>query len=341
MTKYGSLDVTLTLPAFDADEWVGVKTDIFDSVLDEDGHLSVRVYEDRVELVSGPSETVVDQLAFDAVIPDPDIFFDTDFLPLFQNVPDFTPLSGTYFYQGETLRITAQNDAITLYRDGDFMHSFFMPDISYPDDEPVVTLLCSSGWDVFPTVGIQVIELDDWREAVYLELEGVAASGISAIIQDRPVNILSKADGTLAFCYDQDVTPIAVSGDIIRSHTENESDPMSASDAVIEGRDVATTLFPEFADEIGYSLSVIHIGSLDSGEKKAAKVGLRRGLEAANEHILIMRPDLRLEPNDEISVSYNITGTNTLVTKTIIVMGVRVSIEYEEGTQEVSGRRKL
>jgi hypothetical protein len=341
MSEYGSLDLTLALPAFDSGEWVGISLDVSDSSQEADGHLSVRVHEDLIQLVSEPSETVLDQVSMTAILPDPEALFATSFLPIFEVIPDFIPTDGENFGAGDTLRIVFQNSSVTLYLNDVFLHNFFIPNIAYPELEPVVTVFRSDGWAVSPTVGVSIVELDDWREAIYIETEAVAASGISSLIQERPIIVLGRSDGSIDFFYEKDEDPIEIEQHIVREHTESERNISSASDALIEGRDITAISYPDYADEVGYKFATIQLGSLDSGEKKAARALLKRGMESAVEHYITMRPDLRIEPNDVLWLRYTASATGTYIDRLVIANSVNVRLTHEKGSMTIQGRRKL
>ncbi len=341
MSEFGSLDITLTLPAFDTNEWVGVHFDIQGDSGDSDSGLSVRVHESLIQIVSEPSGAVLDQIAFEAYLPDPEAMFNNDFLPLFEIVPDFVPQDGASFDEDETLRIVLQNNSVALYRNDSFLHSFYLDDIAYPEQDPVITILRSEGWAISPTVGVFVVELDDWREAIYLETQAVAISGISSLIQERPVNILGKVDGSIDFFYARDPDVLDVSANIIRQHDENEVDTQAASDIILEGRDVFAISYPDYADEVGYGFTILQLGSLDSGVKKAGRAIMKRAMEMAVAHAIRMRPDLRIEPSNALNIQYAPADTGTEVNRVVVVNSVSISINVETGTMTIDGRRSL
>jgi hypothetical protein len=343
MSKYGSIDVRLTLSAFDSGEWVGLKTNVKLSEDASDTDIVVRVYSDGIWIVSEPSGTVLEKISTDAVLPDIGALFDPDFLPLFELTPEYTATNGLSLATGESIRILFENNTISIYRNEDYFHTFYLSSIFYPEnDDPDVYLICSSGWAVFPTLEVLLAELSDWRESIYIESDSVAMSGASDLIQERPVIILARPDGTIDFFYDQSSnTEYSVHDNIIHEHAMDEVDVAAAVEAVVEGRELMAISLPEYAEEIGYQFGTVHLNSLDSGEKKAARVLLRRAVESGVHHSLRIRPDIRIEPDDLIAISPAVSGTGTILDHSIVVEEIFISINNEEATMSLEGRRKL
>jgi hypothetical protein len=341
MSKYGSVDVTIGMPTFETGEWLGIKADVQEDEDGADTHISVRIYENEIHLISEPSGDTIDKVSLAAIVPSAGNLFTSAFLPMFVFSPSFTPQDDPSIESTEEMRILFENESVTIYRNGDYLHSFFVPVINYPDDEATVSLVCSVGWTTAPTVATLVAELDDWREAIYIETESVAISGISSVIQQRPVNILSMPDGGLDFFYDKSDDPYAIASDIIRTHDLIEMDAASASDALVEGMDVYAVSYPTYADEIGYTFRMIRLNSLDSGYRKAASTILRRAMEDGEAHKIEMRPDLRVQPNDVLSISTTVSGTERSLIYAVHVSSTGLSIENGIATLALEGRTKL
>jgi hypothetical protein len=343
MSQYGSIDIRMTLSVFDTGEWVGIKTNVKLNEDASDTAIVVRIYCNEIRVVTEPSGTTVERVSTQAVLPDLGTLFDPDFFPLFEITPEYTAADGLSFETGETIRILFENNTITIYRNNDYFHTFYLPSIFYPDDnDPDVYLICSSGWAVFPTLEILLAELNDWRESIYIESDNVAMSGVSDLIQERPIIILARPDGSVDFFYERSTNiEYSLHDNIIHEHTMDEVDVAAAVEAIVEGRELMAISLPEYAEEMGYQFSTIHLNSLDTGEKKAARIILKRAVEGAVHHSLRIRPDVRIEPDDLIAISPEVSGTGTILDHSIVVEELFVSINNEEAIMSIEGRRKL
>lgn len=338
MSANGSLDLSITLPAFESDEWLGIKVNI--SPNENDTHCVLRIYSDAIWLVAEPSGTVVDKLSMTPLTFGGSDLFSEGFMPLFHVEPSFLPGQIENFESDEVLRIVFANNSITLLRNEDHFHTFVVPSLEYPNNR-VIYFVCSSGWSTNPTATLKVSDLDDWREAIYLEMDRVAKSGISSLIQDRPILAIERPDGRLDFYYESESSPYPIADSMIRNYSREDVPPQSASDAMIVGRELTALTYDEYAERFGYMFEEIKLGSLDHGEKKAAQVALRRGLEKAYRHNIMMRPDARIEAGDAISVSPTVTGTGREISAIVIVEKIELSIEGDLGNMNISGRTQL
>lgn len=191
---------------------------------------------------------------------------------------------------------------------------------------------------------LRVVELFDWREAVYIESEMNAASAIGSVLQERPVEIYPTPVGGLSFSYrtrrDTIVYDNTTSKRLIRKHTDVQHTGKDAgSDAVIYYMDVAFTSDLDFAVREGFLTRVLKLSSLETGAKVAGQMVLERANSQQYQHTLDIRPDIRIEPGDILDFHYRISGTESQIDEQMIVTQVSLALSEMERVMSVTGRR--
>ena len=325
---YGSLDIRMVLPVFQSGEYVALATDIRSAAYSEDTSLEVRVYENEVAIISMPSGDIIDRLIMDSSLPNIGSMFSETFLPLFISNPSYVPDSYNYLVAEDAVRILFQNSTISIHINGDHHHTFYLPDIEYPEELPTVGFLASSGWTQFPTLEILASELDDWREAIYVETDSVAASGISSLIQDRPISMVTNQDSIDFFYVRSPDEQLSLPSRNIAVYNIVYSDVDSASDVLIQGRDTEALFYEDVADRFGYIFKILQLGSLDSGEKRAARKILKEDLEMSEIHTIQGRPDVRIQPMDILNINFVVSGTSTPIVAAVRVMRSTTRFDY-------------
>jgi hypothetical protein len=188
-----------------------------------------------------------------------------------------------------------------------------------------------------------VVELFDWREAIYVESEMSAQSAIGSIIQERPIEHGPETDGALSFSYnivrDTITYTSAIGNRIIRSHDEADRTSGDAgSDAIVYSADIDFVDNQDFADDEGFLTRVYKMSSLDTGANVAARLLLEKAFEKQFMHALTLRPDPRLEVGDILNFTYTLPGTSTSVNKEIILEGVSFGMTEGRYSMNVGGR---
>jgi hypothetical protein len=320
----GGYDVQFTIPALTSGHYVGVYASnvyVGDEDSTEDIDVRIRNNSGTLEIAAVPKDAIAD--------------------------PQYYPCDSNFSTSdSHVVRVFAHQSFISVYLDGIWVTTFAWHEdtIHWPKIDPVDLYMYTNG--SYTVTSIKVVELFDWREAIYFESEMSAQSAIASVIQERPVEIIPKSNGGLFFTYHLKRDTITYSSthskNIIKRHRYTEAFNMDAgSDAIVYYADVAFVSDPDFAASDGFFTKVLKLSSLDTGAKGAAQLLLEKANENQFQHTLEMRPDIRVEPGDVIDITYVITGTGTNVNHTMIVNDVGIRIR--EGTYEMtsSGRKDI
>lgn len=258
-------------------------------------------------------------------------------------ISEIFPIVDT-FASPRRVRILLHDNFATLYCNDRWIYTFSFASVVYP--ETLTLEFVTSGYagvTAFTATNLRVTELSDWREAIYIDLESDGKSAISNVIQERPVEAYCKPDGKIDYWYDKERDVVGNIG--FRSHRWGSSMPRDgASDAIVQGvKDVRSLQYPEYAKRFGFATKVLRLSNLNSGTLRAGRVILRRMVEGAVKHQLQTRPDARIEPGDEITVSYTASATGRVVLESVIVESVDFSIggDSASSSMEIGGREAL
>jgi len=236
--------------------------------------------------------------------------------------------------QDHKFRVLAHDDFISFYMDGKWIHTFCLPELAHPTSNNI--RLTGS----FTANEIYLKDLSDWREAIYIDLETDAMSAISSVIQERPIETNWKYDGGTAYWYDLERSTIVQMVQPKRHDWDEVTPRDGASDAIVYGADEVKCLqFQPYHEEYGFATKVMRFPNLYSGALKAAKVVLQKAFEGRIQHELDIRPDIRLEIGDLLSVSYAASVTGTGVAMDIIVDSLALTVNDQGDTMTIRGRQ--
>ena len=309
-------DVRFSVPGIEVGEDVEVLADVVASPqTGEDDQLSLRVSRTgsstyTAELVSWPSETVLDKQAIDLTSAD-----------------------------RLDIRVVFHDDFATLDIGNCWMATFGHEGFTY--NQACSLFLRTSAALIFSNV--RAVELSDWREAIYIDLETDCKAAIASVIQERPVETCHRSDGSIAYWYTltrerivQTVEP--------RRHSSRQIYPRNcSSDGIIYYSEVSSIQNTSFASRYGFSTKVYRFPSLTVGAIRAARVAMDRALEQSTQHVLTIRPDVRIEVGDVLDVDYTASGTEVRHEFSTIVEGVSLSYSASDSNpvMTVTGREEL
>jgi hypothetical protein len=236
-------------------------------------------------------------------------------------------------------RVIYHDQFVTLEINDRWIYTYTMDEPTYYS--PLGIYLASQSGREFTNVN--VAELSDSREAVYIDLETDGKAAMSSIIQERPVEIGWRSQGQISFRYGgtRDSVTMVIEP---RAHARSQTLPRdSASDAIVYYSDVKGMQNPDFSERYGFSTKVYRFPSLMAGALKAVRIVFHNLLERAVMHRLKMRPDLRIEVGDELNYDYIIGGTQTHLQGTVIVESTSIEFSGEDSNpvMEVTGREKI
>jgi hypothetical protein len=192
---------------------------------------------------------------------------------------------------------------------------------------------------ISPTVtNVLASELADWREATYIDMQSSIASGISSVIQERPVEILPLQGGIVDFSYNR--TRPEVTPPIVYTHQNKKStNSQAGSHYIIYYKDVAVYADTGFMDTDGYVTRVLQMSQLESGAVEAAKLIAKIAKEQQEYHSLEIAPDVRIEVGDKVVISYTISGTGTVVSSSMVAESVSLNISEGSTQMSIGGRK--
>lgn len=244
-----------------------------------------------------------------------------------------------------SVRVLFHQNFISVYADNIWLHTFAYNEdhLHWPDDELDMYMYASTSKTVD---SVTVVELFDWREAIYVESELSAQSAIGSVIQERPVEVFPTSDGGLSFSYNLKRDTITYSTTntkvMFRRHEETDQGNREAgSDAIVYYADVGFATDNSFADDQGFLTRVLKLSTLDTGAKEAAIILLEKANEHQYMHSIEMRPDMRIEYGDVLSFTYTLSGTATSIQRDVIVESISLTIQEGASRMTISARKDI
>ena len=307
----GGFDVYFTTPALGSGEYIAL-------------------YGDDIFLDEAKTEKVVFQIKNNGGT------FEIGSVPSGSTDPDYKQFSNIDATRAHDIRVLFHSEFCSVYVDDVWRATFAYDLIVWPTDQVTLMLSADSSHTV---TDLCVVELFDWREAIYVESEMSAQSAIGSIIQERPIESGPEVNGSLSFSFnivrDTITYTNAITKRILRSHQETDRTSGDAgSDAIVYYADVRFVENQDFADEEGFLTRVFKLSSLDTGADVAARILLEKAFEKQHIHSYTMRPDPRIEMGDQMVIPYLLPGTSTQISKTIIVE--TISLGMQEGRYEMT-----
>ena len=316
----GGYDVWFELPALTASQWLAIyASDLYIGATGtENLDIGFRNNGGTLEVYAYPDQDVYDPVYVE------------------------TSLSPTVSH---SIRVLFHEEFISVYADNIWLHTFAYPedDLRWPDDELDMYMYSSAAKTVTTCT---VVELFDWREAIYVESEISAQSAIGSVIQERPVEIFPTSEGGLSFSYnlkrDTITYTTAITKVIFRRHEEKDQGNKEAgSDAIVYYRHIDFVTDNSFADDQGFLTRVLKLSTLDTGAARAAQILLEKANEHQYMHTIQMRPDMRIEYGDILSFTYTLTGTGTSIQRDVIVEGITIAITEGASEMTITARKDI
>jgi hypothetical protein len=231
-------------------------------------------------------------------------------------------------------RIYWHNNFISVYIDKEWVYTMMAEEITYPDS-PIVDFYCDQSKSI---TDITLVELHDWRQAVYTEADVNGLSLISSIIQERPIEMYVDSNGKLRFHYNIDPSAISFGG-FIRSMDEIKAiRDAGGSDFIVYYKDVVTIVDLDFLEDFGFMTRVLRLSNLDTGADFAAKIISKRTRERQTVNRIRARADYRIEPGDVISISITESGTGRVTSANLFCEAVSIQLRAGEITQVIHAR---
>jgi hypothetical protein len=187
---------------------------------------------------------------------------------------------------------------------------------------------------------VVLVDLYDWREAIFIDLDSVAANAISSVIQQRPVEIRSTYNGEIRFHYSADNKRDVVNlyQKLITTVSKTNNPSQVVSDAIVYGSEVEILTSEDSASHHGFITRIIRVPELDTGARRAAREMIKKAEQQAILYTINLRADIRIETGDILQCSYNLSGTNTPVEISCIVENVVVNVRNATFSMMLTGR---
>ena len=174
----GGYEVKFTIPALPINRSVGVKSDIGIALNQSPSRNTINVQRNGssgfyIVLIDGHDD-IVEKAIMDT--------------------------STSELSNSANIKINFHNQYATIYINDKWAHTFFIENVFYDDFDGTLTFVAS---DSMTITDINISELHSWRDSIYIEMESNATGAIGSIIQERPINIVPKYDGTLDVFYEK------------------------------------------------------------------------------------------------------------------------------------------
>lgn len=242
--------------------------------------------------------------------------------------------SGLVFWGVQNIRVIMHDKFITVYAANRWLYTFASAYVFYVDDPEY--FIYSEVAMAFEQ--INRVQLDDWREAIFIEPESTAFNAIGSIIQERPIEVIGRSDGSVDFFYTPDVhSEITLDGSVVRDHDVTSEQPSVASDVVVYGTDVMAIVDEKAARDYGFSSRVLRVPSLDSGVIRAARTKLKKDRQAQTIHSVVARFHPAIEVDDQLNVGYTAPVSQD-VADGCIVENIRYRLEAGQNEMAIEGR---
>ena len=234
------------------------------------------------------------------------------------------------------VRTFIYDENIAVYVNDVCVYTYTLGAVSYP--EPVAASIQVTGGVEIAISNIVRTELQDQREAIYVDYEANTENAIQSIVQQRPVEINAGVGRELEFTY------LATGDTLAAHHVKSYSNTLEdnvqiSSDGIVYYADVGVSISQNTAEEVGLITRMYRLSGLDSGAIKAASVYQEKALQRRNMGNFSGRFDPRLEIRDIYAIDLIATGTQRNILRSIIVENIQMRLEDGAYKMSITGRK--
>lgn len=240
-------------------------------------------------------------------------------------------------WQGHNFEIVYYHEFISVSIGGQWVHSFYPEYISYPIFTPRVWLNCDDA-DTGVISNVRLKELSDWREAMFVDLETSAMNAIASVIQQRPIEILGRYDGSICYQYVRNREWTDINALVIEHEIQDQPNMQICSDAIVYHTNVGLVLDATAFRRYGFITRIFRMPDLDSGAITAAMVLQQRNRQQARMHTIKIRFDPRLEVGDGVQDYQTLPGTDTPYAMSVISEGISLDHQVGDSHLQIKGR---
>lgn len=237
-----------------------------------------------------------------------------------------------------TFRVLFHDNFATAYIDDRWGYTFCLEEITYAN---TCNLYLLASEDTTFT-DVYMIELSDWSEAFYIDLDTDGMAAINQVIKERPVEIISRTNGAIKYSYNENRDNITIPADRVKLFSETKKIPNNCgSNAIIYSDIVRTLQYSPYLAKYGFATRIFRFPNLTIGSLKAAKLTLKRGMESAEKYTFAYRPDPRIEVGDKLSLNFEVIGTGLSIVKDIVVEKFGINLQDGKYGMGINGRGSL
>lgn len=314
--KAGGFHVTMDLPAVEDGKWIGIRSDVAVDLDANDTGSVIGFYRDGsdlfVQLMRYPGYTVVRKIDLDV---------------------DAT--------LAHTVEVLYHEQFITIYVDAKWGATFYVDAPAYSTENTIYLLSDPTYSGSVNVSNVIKEELYAWREGIYVEMETSGLAAISAALQGRPVIVSVNASGDIEFTYGETRDTLNTAKPRTTAVIDGES-PQAASDAIVYSSEVYAIPNDQYDSDVGWQTRVFRMFELGADARYAAQIANRIAIEQQVEHSIVIRPDIRIQLNDEVTYSDTIAShALESVGGTFIVESINGQIADGLASMKVAGRKKV
>jgi len=233
------------------------------------------------------------------------------------------------------IRIIQHDKYLTILLYNSWIYTFSLAMAEYPD--PLIVKFKASA-SSFVLTDLYLRELSDWRDAIWMDMDTPGMNSIGNIIQERPVEVDPVTGGYLDFSYNRYRSTVSLLYEKAYS-VITQDQPGAGSHFVVNHEKVSSFSDTAFMDAVGFRSKYLQLSSLDSGAIYAAKQYALRARQNMERYKVTLPPDVRVEVGDLATISFTASGTNTVVSKTMIVEGINITLIDGEYVMTLEGRK--
>jgi len=233
------------------------------------------------------------------------------------------------------IRIFIFDTYISVYCNDSCVYSYALNEVDYT----TMTGLSLERTGSYTIQNVQLREIPDAREAVFVDYEATTESAIQSVIQQRPIEINPEVNREINFTYD--ATKDNIPGHHITSYEDTEQDNLQmSSDGIVYYENVGVTINADTAKEVGFITRMYRLSELSSGAIEAAAKYQRSAFQRRHQSSIAMqRLDPRIEVRDVILIDLIATGTLKNIVDEVIVEDISISLTDGNYSTNISGRR--
>jgi hypothetical protein len=237
-------------------------------------------------------------------------------------------LPGTYL----DIDITVHGKFVSFYCNKRWVKTFWLSYVQHKEI-PTVSVYGTSGVTLTDVV---YPELNDWRDAIYIDLEQSGMNGVQSVILSKPVSVWSRYNGDICFAWDP---PHEIISLLYQRNYDRalQKDGKACSDGIVYFTDVAVVVDTDYLDEYGFHTSLIRLPDLDEGIQAGIKMQ-----DKARKNMQQRGATFRFNPlvefEDAIQLSASIESSGLTVDDKFIVENMNINISPTKNSMKLKGR---